>query len=54
MSSTSAASGNKGQLKRIKDDVYVEDLGQGKKRFVFVLWKDEAASDAAPSDRVPE
>ncbi len=44
----------KGRVKRVKPDLYVEDFGNGNKRLVWVHWKDKAASEAAPNDRVPE
>ena len=52
--SSTATSGAKGRVKRVKHDLYVEDFGNGNKRFVWVHWKDKAASEAAPKDRTPE
>lgn len=49
-----APSGGKGNVKRLSDDLYVEDKGNGEKLFTFVTWVDDAHARAAPSDRAPE
>ena len=38
----------------VRHDIYVEDFGHGNKRIVWVHWKDKAASESAPKDRIPE
>ncbi len=43
-------SGRNGHLKRIKDDLYVEDLGNGRKRFVWVHWKDRDVPHGPPDE----
>lgn len=45
--------GGSGNARRVRDDLYVEDLGGARKRFTWVFWKDERASRSAPSDRLP-
>jgi hypothetical protein len=37
-------------LRRVRDDLYVEDLGNGNKRFVFVFWKNRGVRHSAPAD----
>jgi hypothetical protein len=52
-SSTSigAAAGSSGRgLKRIDDDLWVEDLGGGRKRFVHVYWVNRDRRHGAPSE----
>ena len=50
-SSAAAAStsGPKGQLKRVEDDLYVENLGKGKKRFVHVFWENRHVPHGPPA-----
>ncbi len=43
ISSTSTTSARSKGLKRIDDDTYVEDFGNGRKRLVHVLWVDRQA-----------
>jgi hypothetical protein len=53
-SSTLAAgtttSTRKGHLRRIKDDLYVEDLGNGRRRFVWVHWKNRDVPHGPPDE----
>jgi hypothetical protein len=37
-------------LKRVKDSLFVEDLGNGNKRFVWVVWKDMGLPHGAPAE----
>jgi hypothetical protein len=46
----STSSSGHGRLKRAKESLYVEDLGGGHKRFVWVFWKDRGPHDAPPAD----
>ncbi len=52
VSSTLAAgtAGRSNHLKRIKDNLWVEDLGNGRKRFVWVHWKDRVRHDRPPNE----
>jgi hypothetical protein len=52
--SSTSPTRSKGRVKRLKPDLYVEDFGNGQKRLVWVHWKDKAASEAAPNNRIPE
>ena len=47
--SASPTSSGSRKLKRLHDDLYVEDLGRGKKRFVFVIWKEPRLPHEAPT-----
>lgn len=49
LATTTTISGAKGRLKRIRDDLYVEDLGNGNKRFTWVHWKDRQAPHGPPA-----
>jgi hypothetical protein len=40
--------GSAGRLRRVRDDMWVEDLGAGKQRLVFVTWADRGARHDAP------
>lgn len=44
----------RGQVRRLGDDLYVEDRGGGEKLYTFVTWVDRHAARSAPSDRAPE
>ncbi len=46
LAASTAASGR--GLKRVKDSLFVEDLGRGKKRLVWVFWKDHGPPHAPP------
>lgn len=37
-------------LQRVRDDVYVEDLGNGNRRFVWVFWTDHSVSHGPPDE----
>jgi hypothetical protein len=37
-------------LKRVKDSLFVEDLGNGNKRFLWVFWKDMGLPHGAPAE----
>lgn len=37
-------------LKRVREGLYVEDLGGGQKRFVWVFWKGRGPHNGAPQD----
>lgn len=39
-----------GSLKRVHDDLWVQDLAGGGKRFVFVVWADAGRHPLAPTD----
>jgi hypothetical protein len=45
----SAGSSARG-LRKVKDSLFVEDLGNGKKRFVWVYWKDRGLPHGPPSE----
>lgn len=45
----SSASGAKGRLKRVRDDLFVEDLGRGQKRVVFVFWSNREIPHGPPA-----
>jgi len=45
----SSASGSKGRPKRVRDDLFVEDLGGGKKRVVFVFWSNRQIPHGPPA-----
>ena len=45
-----SAEGSGRRLKRVKDSLFVEDLGKGHKRFVWVLWKDQGVAHGAPDE----
>ena len=47
--STAPTSSGSRKLRRLHDDLYVEDLGRGKKRFVFVVWKEPRLPHEAPA-----
>jgi hypothetical protein len=46
----SASSNGRGSLHRLRDDLYVERLGGGEKRFVWVFWKNRGRHHTAPAD----
>jgi hypothetical protein len=46
---TTAAGSGRG-LKRIDETTYVEDVGPGQKRFVFVFWKDHGRAHGVPDE----
>ncbi len=39
---------SRGNLRRIDDDLYVEDLGDNRKRYVWVFWKQRGIPHNAP------
>ncbi len=39
----------KGQTQRVRDDLWMEDLGNGVKRFTFVYWVNRGVSHSAPA-----
>ncbi len=39
---------SRGNLRRVDDDLYVEDLGNDRKRYVWVLWKQRGIPHSAP------
>ena len=41
---------SRGALKRVRDDLYVEDLGGGKLRFVWVFWTNRRVTHGPPAD----
>jgi hypothetical protein len=45
---TASASGSGRGLRRLEDDLWVEDLGNGRKRFVHVYWVDRARHHQEP------
>ena len=47
---TSTATGRGRGLKRVKESLYVEDLGGGTKRYVWVVWKDNGRHAEPPAD----
>ncbi len=47
--SASTTSSGSGKLRRLKDSLFVEDLGGRKKRFVFVIWTDRGRHHAPPA-----
>ena len=48
--SAAAASGpGKGKAQKVRDDLWVEDLGNGVKRFTFVTWVDRGVTHEAPA-----
>ena len=47
--STASSSGGRG-LRKLDDDLYVEDLGHGQKRFVHVYWVDSQRAHHAPHE----
>ena len=44
-----ATAGRRG-LRKVKETLFVEDLGKGQKRLVWVFWKDKNASHGAPHE----
>lgn len=54
VAATTAISGAKGKVKRVADDLYVEDKGNGQKVFTFVTWVDDAHAHAASDHHAPE
>jgi hypothetical protein len=50
-STIAAASSSSGHgLKRVRDDLYVEKLGDGNRRFVWVSWADQSVRHGAPDE----
>jgi hypothetical protein len=49
-----AAFTGRGQVRRLHDDVYVEEFPGGGKAFTFITWESGEAAAQAPNDRVPE
>lgn len=46
-----ASAGPRGRgLRKLKDSLFVEDLGQGKRRFVWVYWKDRGLPHGPPRE----
>jgi hypothetical protein len=45
----STASGRRG-LRKVKETLYVEELGAGKRRLVWVYWKDQGVRHGAPDE----
>ena len=46
-----ASSGTSGRgLRKVKDSLFVEDLGNGKRRFVWVYWRDQIFPHGPPSE----
>ncbi len=50
LSSTQGQGNQSGRAKRVNETLYVEDLGNGKKRFTWVFWKDKEARKKAPEE----
>jgi hypothetical protein len=48
LAASTAGSGRR--LKRVRDSFFVEDLGNGNKRLVWVFWKDEGVAHSAPDE----
>ena len=40
----------RGRLRRVRDDLYVEDLGGGNRRFVHVFWADQSVGHGPPDE----
>lgn len=49
ITTTPPASSGRG-LRRVRDDLYVEHLGGGEKRFVWVFWKNRGVRHGPPAD----
>jgi hypothetical protein len=49
LSSTSTSSGPHA-LRRVRDDLWVEDLGGSNRRFVWVFWVDRSVRHGAPNE----
>jgi hypothetical protein len=49
IAAATTSSGHHG-LQRVRDDLYVEDLGGGNRRFVFVFWADRSLHHSAPNE----
>ena len=48
LAATTTGSGRRG-LKRVRDDLYVENLGHGNRRFVWVVWTDRSVRHGCPA-----
>ena len=53
-STSSTSTANRGQVRRLGKDLYVEDLGGDERLFTFVTWVDAHTARSAPNDRAPE
>ena len=49
IAAATTTSGRRG-LHRVRDDLYVENLGGDNRRFVWVVWADRSASHSAPDE----
>jgi hypothetical protein len=49
VAAAATTSGRRG-LRRVRDNLYVEDLGTGNRRFVWVLWADRSVRHGAPDE----
>jgi len=47
---SAASAGTRRGLKRVDDSLWVEDLGSGKKRYVWVVWTDRVLPHGAPTE----
>ncbi len=47
-STSSASSMGSAQMRRVKDDLFVQDFGGGRKIYTFVFWADRRAPHGAP------
>ncbi|HEV2061566.1 MAG TPA: hypothetical protein VGR12_01835 [Solirubrobacteraceae bacterium] len=53
-SGSTSTKANRGQVRRLGKDLYVEDLGGGDQLFTFVTWIDDHHARSARSDQAPE
>ena len=49
---TATSSGDGHGLRRLRDDLYVENLGHGGRRYVWVFWKNRSVRHSAPDEGV--
>ena len=49
ISAASSANGRH-ELKRVRDDLYVEKQGNGHRRYVWVFWEDQSVSHGTPNE----
>ncbi len=49
LAATTTSSGGHG-LRRLRDDLYVENLGRGNRRFVWVFWANRSVRHSAPDE----
>jgi hypothetical protein len=47
---TAVTTGGSGRITRVRDDLWVQDLGNGNRRFVFVFWTTRGGHGIPPGD----